>query len=346
MIKNIKAIYLLLPMFLIAAVMMVSCRKDTDGTPQYKASSTMTGTLDSLQGSARTTVTLSGSGLGKMLSIVFTKDSINAPFLATLNTENALVFQVPDEAAGGDQKIKFTNVDGVTLEVDFKVIALPAVNSLSTNEAAAGDQVTIKGNNFNDVTSVQVASTGEEITVVSKTKTQMVVQMPATDAERVAFKMTNASGVSVSQLDVVNVNKALTVYSDQYDNNFQNWGWGGDYNGANTADKISGANSMIAAFDPNGTWGGLQIGNGNLNVSGKKYFSFWIKGADTDKELQVTLNWGAWKRITIPANKWTHFEYTLNTDFSSTNLNKIETVIFQIVDAGKTVLFDNVMFHN
>lgn len=343
MIKNIKAIYLLLPMFLIAAV-MVSCKKDTDGTPQYKASSTMTGTLDSLQGSARTTVTLTGAGLGKMLSIVFTKDSINAPFLATLNTDNALIFQVPDDAAGGDQKIKFTNTEGVTLEVDFKVIALPAVNSLSSNEAAAGDQITIKGNNFNDVTSVQVASSGENITVVSQTKTQMVVQMPATDAERVAFKMTNASGTSVSQLDVVNVNKALTVYSDQYDNSFQNWGWGGDYNGSTTADKISGANSMVAAFDPNGAWGGLQIGNGNLNVSGKKYFSFWVKGADTDKQIQATLNWGAWKVITVPANKWTHFEYTMNTDFAG--VGTVNTVIFQMFDAGKTVLFDNVMFHN
>lgn len=168
--------------------------------------------------------------------------------------------------------------------------------------------------------------------------------MPATDAERVAFKMTNASGTSVSQLDVVNVNKALTVYSDQYDNNFQNWGWGGDYNGSTTADKISGANSMVAAFDPNGAWGGLQIGNGNLNVSGKKYFSFWVKGADTDKQIQATLNWGSWKVITVPAGKWTHFEYTMNTDFSG--VGTVNTVIFQMFDAGKTVLFDNVMFHN
>ncbi len=343
MIKNIKAIYLLLPIVLLSAV-LISCRKDTDGTPQYKASSSMTGTLDSIQGSARATITLSGTGLGKMLSIVFTKDSVNAPFLATLNTENALIFQVPDNAAGGDQKIRFTNTQGATLEVDFKVIALPAVNSLSTNQAQAGDRITIKGNNFNDVTSVKVASTDEDITIVSQTKTQMVVQMPATNAERVAFKMTNASGTSVSQLDVVNVDKALLVYGDKYENNFQNWGWGGDYNGSTTADKISGNNSLVAAFDPNGAWGGLQMGNGKLNVTGKKYFSFWVKGADTDKQIQVNLNWGAWKVISVPANKWTYFEYSMNTDFAG--VSEVNVVVFQMFDAGKTVLLDNIMFHN
>lgn len=100
---------------------------------------------------------------------------------------------------------------------------------------------------------------------------------------------------------------------------------------------------MKAAFDPGGSWGGMQLGNGgSINIAPYKYFSFWVKGADVDKNFQFWLNWGNQKVITVPANKWTYFRYELATNYPG--VTSVNNVTFQIVEAGKTVYFDNIMF--
>lgn len=167
--------------------------------------------------------------------------------------------------------------------------------------------------------------------------------MPVSTADRAKLKITNASGIRITDMEFVNVNRALTVFTDQLNNGFENWGWGGDFN-ASADDKITGSKCMKAAYDPGGSWGGMQLGNGgSINVAGYKYFSFWVKGADVDKNVQFLLNWGNQKVITIPANKWTYFRYELATGYPGLG-NSVNNVTFQIQEAGKTLLFDNIMF--
>jgi hypothetical protein len=278
-----------------------------------------------------------------MVSILFVKDSVPAPFLGTLNTENALVFRVPDNASGGQQNIRFTNIDGKTLEVPFNVIALPSVTTASLLEFSQDQVITLSGNNFNDVSAVVLQPGGETVTVVSKTKTQMVIKMPLSSADRVNIKITNTSGDRITSQEFINIDKAKTVFSEQLDNGFQDWGWGGAF-AASTDDKISGTKSFKAAYDPAGTWGGMQLGNnGSIDISQKTTFSFWTKGADVDKQMQFWLNWGVMKVITVPARVWTRFQYTLASDYPG--LTSVNNVTFQIYDAGKTIYFDNIMFY-
>ncbi len=338
-INKIKWVSLLLA---ITCFTFVACKKDGDGSPDVSAGAMSSGTITPGTAAGGEVITLTGTGIGQIRTIVFDKNNVPAPFTSTLNTETDLVFRVPDTAFGGPQKVVFTNVDGKVLMVDFNVIALPNVTTAFPTDFQAGTTVTLTGNNLDDVTTVVIDGTSDAATIVSQTRKQMVITMPNSMVDRGKLKLTNSSGSRVPEIEFVNVPRAVTVFTEQLDNGFENWGWGGTY-AASTDDKITGTRSMKAAYDPGGTWGGMQLGNGgSINIADRKYFSFWVKGADADKNVQFWLNWGNQKVITIPANKWTYFRYELATNYPG--VTSVNNVTFQIFDAGKTVYFDNIMF--
>ena len=338
--KQINAWLLLLAL---GTLLFTGCRKDSDGSPDVNTGGMSSGEINPGSAAGGEVITLKGSGIGQIRSIVFDKNNVPAPFLSTLNTETDLVFRVPDTAFGGPQNIIFTNADGKTLTVPFSVIALPNVTSAFPTDFETGTEITLNGNNLDDVSSVVLEGTTDACTIVSKTRKKLVLSMPASTADRAKLKLTNASGIRITDMEFVNVNRALTVFTEQLNNGFENWGWGGDYN-ASTDDKITGSKCLKAAYDPGGTWGGMQLGNGgSINVAGYKYFSFWVKGADVDKNVQFLLNWGNQKVITIPANKWSYFRYELATGYPGLG-NSVNNVTFQVQEAGKTLLFDNIMF--
>ncbi len=322
-------------------ILFTACKKDSDGSPDYKTGNpAVTDGIRPDSGSGGTMLTLNGQGLGQMRSIVFDKKNVPAPFQSTLNTETAVIFRVPDTAYGGAQNIIFTNADGKTLSVPFRVLAYPVASTVFPTDFEAGTTVTITGSNLDDVTAVVINGTTDAATIVSKTRGKLVITMPASSVNRGFLKLTNATGSVVAAQEMVNVAKASIVFDEALQNGFQDWGWGGTYT-ASVDDKITGAKSFKGAFDPAGSWGGIQLGGGNINITTEKYFTFWAKGADIDKNVNVNLNWSNTKTITIPANKWTYFKYNLATDFPGTT--SVNTVVFQINGDGKTIYFDNIM---
>ena len=329
--------------FLAAVTLIISsCEKDGDGSPDYSAGNPIaTNGIKPDSGSGGAVLTLIGTGLGQMRSVVFSNNNVPAPFQTTLNTETALVFRVPDTAFGGPQNIIFTNSEGKTLTVPFRVLAYPVVSTAFPTDFEAGSTVTLTGSNLDDVTNVVIDGTTDAATIVSKTRSQLVITMPASTVNRGFLKITNATGSIVAPQEFVNVATAIPVFNDALQTGFQNWGWGGTF-AASTDDKITGTSSMKAAYDPTGSWGGMQFGGGTVSLTTHKYFTFWAKGADIDKNVQFWLNWNNQKVVTIPANKWTYFKYTLATDFPGTNA--VDNVTFQIQGDGKTIYFDNIMF--
>lgn len=323
------------------ALIIVSCKKDRDGSPNIKSGNPVATSISPDSAAGGNVLTLKGSGLGDMVKIVFDKNNVPAPFYSTLNTETAIVFRVPDTAFGGPQNILFTNRDGKTLSVPFRVLAYPGVTSAFPTDFQAGTIVTLTGSNLDDVITVVLEGTTDQATIISKTRSSMVIQMPASTVNRAPLRITNATGPRVTTIEFVNVSKAATVFSEQLDNGFQDWGWGGSFS-ASTDNSITGSKSMKAAFDPSGSWGGMQLGGGAISLTTHKYFTFWAKGADVDKNVQFWLNWNNQKVITVPANKWTYFRYELATAFPG--LTNVDNVTFQIFDAGKTIYFDNIMF--
>lgn len=341
--KNIFSVKnsLLILLSLFIAVAINGCKKDSDGSPDYVAGTPVAAKVSPDKGGGGTTITITGSGLGQMRTIVFDKNNVPASFTTTLNAENSMIFRVPDTAFGGPQNILLTNSEGKVLSVPFNVIALPGVSTAFPTDFEANSLVTLDGINLEAVSKVVFEGTTVAATIVSQSRKKMVIKMPATTITRGKLTLTNASGDNTTSMEFVNVDQAQCVFKDDLVNGFQNWGWGGNY-AASATEKITGTNCLKAAFDPTGSWGGMQLGGGAINLTGYKYFTFWVKGDDVDKNVQFWLNWNNQKVITVPANKWTYFRYTLAIDFPGTT--NVDNVTFQIFDAGKTILFDNIMF--
>src|SRR5262249_34417367 len=118
--------------YILAAVAVIaSCTKKGSGTPTsngIKPDSAASGVV----------LTLTGSGLSNMRSIVFDKNNAPSAFNPNFNTDNAVIFRVPDTAAIGAQNIVLTNADGKVLKIAFKVLALAAVTSANIYEFTAG----------------------------------------------------------------------------------------------------------------------------------------------------------------------------------------------------------------
>ena len=151
--KNIFNKNLLLVSFT-AAVMIViaACQKDKSGSPTGTPSQTPSAKLirpDS--GAGNTVLILEGSGLSDIRSILFARNNVPGTFNPNFNTDNSLVFRVPDTAFGGSQNIVFTNGAGISFSVPFRVIALASVASASSYSWSAGEQITLTGNNLDDV---------------------------------------------------------------------------------------------------------------------------------------------------------------------------------------------------
>lgn len=324
-----------------ASAIISSCKKDTDGSPGIQPGTPVAEALKPDSAAGGSLLTLQGSGLGDMRSIVFENNNVPAAFYSTLNTETALVFRVPDTAYGGPQNIIFTNSAGKTLTVPFKVLAYPNVTTAFPTDFQQGTMVTLSGNNLDDVVRVVVDGTSDEATIISKSKKELTISMPSSAITRGYLRITNASGDLVTTQEFVNVATATTVFSEQLDNGFQNWGWGGNFAASDEA-FITGNKGMKAAYDASGSWGGMQLGGGAISLAGHKYFTFWAKGADVDKNVQFWLNWGNVKVITVPANKWTYFRYELAVAYPG--VTSVDNVTFQIFDAGKTIYFDDIMF--
>lgn len=338
-------------LFLMISWVLSSCSKEDvkDGSPNVKPGNPVLESITPASGAPGTLLTLIGSGLGDMRSILFDKNNAPSLFQSTLNTEKAILFRVPDTAVRGPQSIVLTNSAGKTLSVPFEVIPLALVNDAFPTDFEAGSTIKLSGNNLDIVTKVVLEGTTDEATILSQTLNQMVIQMPASDADKAKLVLTTTGGEKATEIVFVNVDKATQVFTNDFVTPAQSWSWGGTF-AASTEESVTGGASLKAAYDPGGSWGGLQIGMGSelqLPV-GTKYFTFWVKGADAEKKVKLEIKGNNWsvtapaKTLTIPAGKWTYFKEELSSLMPG--IQSVSVILFQIHDEGKTLYFDNVMF--
>src|SRR5215211_1267513 len=101
--KNIFGFKNFLAIAALVVIAASSCKKDTDGSPgSSPGNPTMTG-ITPAEAAGGAVVTITGSGLGGMRTIVFDKNNVPATFQPNLNSDNAILFRVPDTAFGGQQ---------------------------------------------------------------------------------------------------------------------------------------------------------------------------------------------------------------------------------------------------
>jgi hypothetical protein len=314
----------LLYIFIVTALVLAlpSCKKDRDGSPDVKAGNLVAENLTPSTASGGTVLTLTGSGLGDIRRIVFDKDSVPASFYTTLNTESAIVFRVPDTVSGGPQNIVFTNSAGKTLLVPFTGLAFPAVTSVSNYDFVANTQLTLTGNNLETVSKVVLNGTTNEATIVSKSKKQLVIKMPATTIARAALNITNVTGILTTTQEFVNLDQAYRVFTDDYGTGFENGSWG-DAAFISTAEFKTGAKAIGKNYQK-GNWHLIGLANWGAGVAldpAYKYLTVWVKGASRDYSLyimsdKITGGYGNFidaNKINVPANVWTYFKIPLST---------------------------------
>lgn len=304
-----------------------SCTKDTDGRPQIGPGNPKSSGIKPDSAAGGTVLTLKGTGLGDMRSIVFEKNNVPAGFQPTLNTDEAIIFRVPEDASGGDQNIIFTNSAGAKLSVPFKVLAFPSVASVSNYNFTKDSEITIDGNNLDDVISVTLTGTTEQATIVSKTKKQLVVKMPASAVNSATLDIVNSTGLFKTTQEFVNLDKALKIFTEGYGEGFADGSWGDA--GAISSTQFKSGTKSVGKNYQKGNWHLINFTNWYPSVpysADYKYLSVWIKGASEDYSLYITTdaskagfgNYVDSNKLNVKAGVWNYFKVRLaDIDFWS-----------------------------
>lgn len=343
----------------LAGLALTSCEEDTDGTPRFEAGNPVATQIMPDSAASGGIVTLLGTGLGDIRSITFEKQEVPAGFQPTLNTDKALIFRVPTEAAGGMQNIIVTNSAGKTATIAFKVLAYPSVSNVSDYNFTKGTVLTLTGNNLDDVTAVAVADSikgiSDAATIISKDKKQLVVQMPATTLSRGTLSITNSTGRIRTKQEFVNMDLAYKIFTDAFGKDFGNASWG-DAAVVSTKEKKSGSASLAKTFQK-GNWHLAGLSNWTSAIAYTPEYTYitgWIKGASADYSLYVTTDAGKGgfgdyteaNRIDVKAGVWNYFKIKLSDmDFWLPG-KKLTQVGFRIKGPDKqdeTFYFDDIL---
>lgn len=354
--KKIMTPYFLLFLLSATVLVMSACRKEQ--SPVTKSSSNpKADQISPVLGPSNTVLTLTGSGLGDIHSVVFEKDSVPADFNPIFNTDGALIFRVPIDAIPGEQNITFTNGDGVQFSIPFNVLGLATITAVSNYNFSTGTQLTLTGKNLDDVSQVVLSGTTTEVTIISKSATSLVIEMPATTLARTTLDITNLAGVNTTPQEFVSLDNALKIFTDDYGTGFSDGSWGP--NSISTAQHISGTASAAKTL-PKGNWwvaGFAYWDPPNVPFDPNyKFLSFWLKGGLIDHTLYLTGdrraagfgNADQTTPIEVPANVWTYFKLPLSglNLWGADNTGAFKQLGFWIKgpdNADETFYFDDVI---
>ncbi|MBX3255367.1 MAG: hypothetical protein KF862_14595 [Chitinophagaceae bacterium] len=306
-------------------LLLAACSKEdtNDGSPDVKPGSMTFASINTDSASGGSMLTVQGSGLGSIRSIIFDKNNAPAGFYSTLNTDKAILFRIPDTAAGGEQQIVLTNSVGKTLSIPFRVLAYPSVNSVSNYNFTEGSEITLTGLNLADVTSVTFTGTTTEIEIVSAESKNLVIKMPAANTiNRAALNITNATGTITTTQEFVNIDNAYQIFTDAYGDGWSDNSWGDG--GKISTEIFRTGTASVGKKYAKGNWHLINFVNwwpGLANDPAYKYLTVWVKGASQDYSLYITGDKtpGAFgdyiedNRIDVPANVWSYFKIPLST---------------------------------
>lgn len=318
------------------------------------------------QGAGGEVLTLTGSDLASIQSIVFEKDNVPALFNPTLNTENAIIFRVPDTATGGQQNIIFTNTNGKQLLVPFNVLAYPNITDVSDYNFEAGTTLELIGVNLEEVNKVVINGTTDAATIVSKSKKKLVITMPSTSVARAKLAVSNSTGTTITTQEFVYKPNNFIVFDDDwgkaaaYGGDVQSWSF--DCNAYKSTAKVKAGKAALQADYTKGG-GGLSpflgcnwaANNSTFSQFYKAAFlTFWAytEGADVnitivpDNPWSGTDMWGTptasgSKTVTVVKGKWTYFK--IPADFITGEYSRLDLKIDGTGALTKTVFFDDML---
>lgn len=302
-------IFRILTLTLFAGVFLASCKEDDESLSPKVAE------ISPMQGASNALLTIKGTDISDVRTIVFEKGNIKADVVPTFNTDKALLLRVPADAVPGEQNIILTNKNGTEFKVAFNVLGFASITSVSNYNFKADSEITLTGKNLDDVTSVVFTGTTTEVTIVSKTATSLTLKFPATTLTESTLDITNKAGVAKTTQSFVALDNALQLFTDDYGPGYQDGGsWGGGVGISTTVFK-SGAASVYKDFAKS-NWHLIAFGWTATPNDNYKYLSFWIKGGSITYDLYIGTeaseggvgSFNEYDKITVPANEWTYFK--------------------------------------
>lgn len=262
------------------------------------------------------------------------------------HTPTQIVVKLPKEARAG--KISLRAHSDVMVESSTEMnVLLPAITSFSPNPIDRGSNVTIVGTNLDLVQGILFKGIEAPVTeYVSRSLTQIVVKFPLT-ANRGVIALTTVSGVNVeSATAIAIVGDVLPLdpvkyafYEDDYQNNWQNWGWGNTNDPANTDFVRDGDKSLKATFS--NSWGAIKFANSEVSTAGYTELTFAIYGGvGTDgKVLSVVPSGSSTYAAVIQEGKWVEYKVKL-ADIG--NPAKISDIMMQETGWAGTIYLDHI----
>jgi hypothetical protein len=295
-------------------IILVSACGNEDENPKP-----VIGEISPAQAASNTLLTLTGSDLRNIASIVFATGNIKAEFNPNFNTNQAILFRVPGEAIPGAQDIILTNKNGTKSKVPFNVLGFVNITTVSNYNFRADTEITLSGKNLADVTTVVFTNGATPVQIVSKTATTLTLKFPTTDLFETTLDITNAAGMSRTTQSFVAIDNAFQLFTDNYSPGYQDasWGSGGTIS---TSEFKSGTASVYKDYAA-GNWHQLGFGWTQTPNDNYEYLSFWIKGGTEVLDLYISssaspsgfASFDAFSRITVPADVWTYFKIPVAT---------------------------------
>lgn len=283
---------------------------------------------------------ITGGGLKDIASIRFETQDVPATLNPSFLTNDKLLIRVPDTAFGGLQNIIFTSKDGSTASIPFTVIALPNIGQVDKNDFDEDIILNFVGNNFDDVSSVKLVATGQEAEIVSQTRQQISIKMPATTAPYTKLLFTNVSGTRETEMEFTNIGHPdhLVLFDDIL--HTENWSWGGDggYHPVSTPVVMGTSSLRMPMFD---AWVGLQLPlNPEVDINDYRFLSFYMYGGDKDANMLIKFNWADFQTVTVIANRWNYFKIPLQP--YSVGQGLMNSFVIQNAEGG-TFYLDNLV---
>ncbi len=304
-------------LFLLVSATIWSCTKEND-PPAGASKNPIISALSLEKGAANELLSLTGTGLGSVQYIKFSKGNISAAINPTLNTENALLFRVPEDALPGKQEIIFTNSAGVEFKMPFQVLGFALISQVSNYNFSKGTELTLTGKNLDDVSKVLFTGTTIEATIKSKTATTVTIVMPAFNQSQTTLDVINESGPTTTTQQFVAIDNSYKFFTEGYDNGTADASWGAG--GKISSDVAKSGTKSVYKDYAAGNWHQFGFGWNEIPKSnGYKFLSMWIKGGSKDMSLYISTessksgfaSTDEFTRIDIPAEVWTYYKLSI-----------------------------------
>jgi hypothetical protein len=332
-------------------------------------------------GNLGTMYKINGANLGSATKL--TLNGVTVYFNRTWGSDNSIIFTLPTNIPYVQPQSNTMVVTTLHGSATYKFTTLPpppTILQVSDFDFWSNSQITLMGKGFASVSDVKLQTTSDDLNIISKNDSTLVLQMPATSAATespLLFTYTSGSNNNAHTASTTIFNDLDNAYTIFANNSFQNsWGdnsWSGP-SGYSTNASHSGTASARVQY-PAGAWqieGWANWWPGLTYDPAYKYLSFWVKGGTVTHTLVLVgdkmaggyaqvqnANAYAAQLVTVPPGVWTFVKIPLadpSTAFSKiatslnywangTTANQLGFFLQgQSGDVNETMYFDEVAF--